>query len=368
MLFFVLAGFISILLAFLSQYENKRRLLLLSLFVIFYIIAFQDAIGCDFPSYQTLFNNIMSGSAERVWFRTSENRQGLEIGWYYLNQILGKQFNTFYAVTVLVAFFDCYTLYQLLKRIPNQWHWVAVGYFYFQPMLFFMSGLRQSVAICFFVLAIIRLNNKCYLKALILLILGFTFHNSIIYGLFFVPFYYLFVSHYFERNTYLFAIIFTAIFFLELVFVNSLQLYFSSVIVETVDTYSDTYTGYVEELAEGASLSYLNTLSRVFVFIISIFAFLKCEVKNRWILGLSIVAQIGALVFANIGTVGRVMLYVSVFTVPAYAMIPLCVKIKEYKLMFAVFVLFIALRSFLNSLTISQFAGFRHYHTIFNVF
>ena len=62
------------------------------------------------------------------------------------------------------------------------------------------------------------------------------------------------------------------------------------------------------------------------------------------------------------------MLYASIFTVPAYAMIPLYVKGNVFKLVFSAFVVFISLRTFISSLTNLQFVGYLDYHTIFNVF
>lgn len=367
MVFFISAGLLSTLFALLSHYGKNQRLIYLSLFIIFYIIAFQDAIACDFPAYLDYYEGVLSGTSEATLYRTKDNIDKLEIGWYYLNFLLGKAFHTFYAITVVIAFFYCYTLYQLLKRIPSQWHWVAIIYFYFQPMLFFMSGLRQSVAICCFVLANLQLYDKGYLKALVLLLLGFTFHNSILYGLLFVPLYYLFNSKLVEKANKVFSVVLIAIFTIALMNLSRIQSYITSTFVEVVESYTDTYTGYLEEM-EGSSYTMLNILSKVFVFVFSVVAFTKCRDDYRWILGLSIVAQIGSNLFGYQGSIQRVMLYVSLFTVPAYAMIPFYIKSKEFKWMFVLFVCFIAIRTFINSLTNLQFINYQNYHTVFNVF
>ena len=367
MVFFITAGLLSTLFAFLSQYRKNQRLIFLSLFIIFYIMAFQDAIACDVPAYLDYYYGVLSGTSETVLFRTKDNIQGLEIGWYYLNYILGKVFHTFYAVMVVIAFFYCYTLYQLLKRIPNQWHWVAIAYFYFQPMLFFMSGLRQSVAICFFVLAVLQLKEKGYLKALLLLLVGFTFHNSIMYGLLFVPFYYLFTSKLVEKTNKAFSVVLIVVFTIALMNLSRIQGFMTSTFVEVVESYTDTYTGYLEEMG-GTNYTLLNLLSKVFVFVFSVIAFTFCKDEYRWMLGLSIVSQIGSSLFGYQGSIQRVMLYVSLFTVPAYAMIPHYIKNKEFKWVFAFFVCFIAIRTFINSLTNLQFVNYQNYHTVFNVF
>ena len=186
MLLFLSLGLIAVSLAHLSFLKKNDIYLFFSFLVIVVVMAFQDSVSADFSEYIRLFEGILDGDIHPALFRSQSGRlDSIEIGWYGLNYLVGSLIPSYYAVAFIAQSFFCVTLAKIIRMVvPGTFRWLAVAYFYINPMLFNMSGVRQTVAIGFFILAVCAIldNQKWYMVA-ILLLCGSLFHNSMVFSI-----------------------------------------------------------------------------------------------------------------------------------------------------------------------------------------
>ena len=166
MVHFLLA--LAVFLAILG-YKNKyvQRL---AYVVLFAFAALRYMYGNDYRNYFLWFRHIHGGGESQ--FRT-------EILYNAMNRIL-PSFPVLIALTSLLL---VWVVYRLISRhLPTRYAWIGVFIFVVNPVLFLMnlSAIRQSIAACFFILAVDFAYRKKYLWYLVLVIVGVLFHKSAI--------------------------------------------------------------------------------------------------------------------------------------------------------------------------------------------
>ncbi len=128
------------------------------------------SVGCDTVQYQyryTIYQEVLDNIASRN-----------EIGFHFFNYIcnkIGLNFQQYLFVTsFLMCLFTFYFFYKYSKNIYfSVFLFVSIGLF-----TVYMSGLKQSLAISFCMLALVLVLNKKIKFAIPLLVLATIFHNS----------------------------------------------------------------------------------------------------------------------------------------------------------------------------------------------
>ena len=368
MILFVSAGLLATLLAYLSQFDKKNHMLFMAFFIIWFIAAFQDAIGVDFASYKDGFGRILNGSVKGSFFRVE--REQTEMGWYLLCKGIGTLIPSFYAVTPIVYAFILYSLYRLIVLVPAKWRWLFIFYYYFgvKFFLFDMSGMRQGVAIACWILMALSMKENKYKTALLYVVLGISFHNSFIYSLGLAP---LILIPY-ERNKFyqrkgLWVSIILGAFILVYVYLAQITERIAGLTFLFEDMQNEeVYIRYITEI-ESHGFSWLGLASNSIMLLFVTIAFITPKSSSPYssmFYVLFIVFFILNSALGGFGSLPRMLLYVGFFALPAVANTGFHLK-GAWRMGYLIFIVFMTFYSFFASLQTEQFIGYMNYHTIF---
>lgn len=151
---------------------------LVILFFVFFV-GLRYEVGRDYHGYSEWYKELVSTGRFPV-----DN----DFGFIALNQTLmilkAKSFWLF----VVIAFLQIYFLLKATESIKRLRPWFF--FFYFTLLLFFtgMNAMRQTLAFFIFVYAIDVFNKKRYLHFILVMLLGYSFHKTILIPLFVLPF------------------------------------------------------------------------------------------------------------------------------------------------------------------------------------
>ena len=192
----------------------------------------------DIPNYNLIFRDIkpMSFVLENgyglEYYEENENFTALltvpiEIGFSIFISVFKVFSNNFYYFLFLISALQLTTFYIFCKKcklniVTSLMVYIGLTYVTFQ-----IGMLRQSLAFCFFLLAIIYGRNKLFFIFFILI--GFTFHRSILFCLIFF-----FSTVYFNRKFVLFVSVVSLILYLFEIDVIS-QLFSSISSIEDIE-------------------------------------------------------------------------------------------------------------------------------------
>ena len=373
MLFFAFSGILATFFAYMARNDKGKTSLFLCFFVIWFIASFQDCIGTDIIGYKEWYEEIMNGRMGFSFFRS--DRDMVEIGWYLLNRSLGFLFGTFYAVLPVVYIIILYSVYKLLLYIPKQWQWVAVFFYYFglKLFLFDMSGLRQGLAVSFWILLVLSLKDKNYKASIIFTLLGVSFHNSFLYSIVFIPLIYI----PYERINFGRVGVKVA-FFVSIIIVFAAGYFIIPQVVDTQKTAlvsamseydeSDVYTRYVMEM-EGQQVRMSTLLFNFLLLIFVAVAFVssskekKLQYENMFFV-LYIVSFMLESFLGGFGTLPRMFRYPGFFAIPAIGITAYRLK-GVFRYAFIFYMIFSTLYTFWASVHTVQFEAYLTYHTIF---
>lgn len=359
---FIFCAIISSLFAYISYRNNDRKWLIASFGVIVYIMAFQDDISVDFPSYKETFTGICNGSVRpSLFFSQREYGSEIEPGWWFLNKFFTFITDSYYIVSFLCCSFICSALYKLCIRIPSKYYWLAVLYFYFSPMLFYMSGVRQGVAVAMFVYLCLCLLEKKYLMAVVWFFLGLSIHNSMAFSIVFIPL--LFLNKVDNKKIInIICLCLVAFFCAAFMFAQQIQ---NSLLVKPSMLFegNDLYVRYLDEI-QVATFSLNNILNKSFIFAFTILAFYKSKGFTTFIISCFVVAQLYDVLLGYEGSIGRVFLFIKIFATPVVAYIPFAIKPKVLRIVFIIGLLFLVMWQFWGMLNNEQYMRFLDYKTI----
>ena len=373
MIFFAFSGILATFLAYVAKNDKGRTSLFMCFFVMWFVASFQDCIGTDIIAYKEAFEKIMRGGMDFSFFRS--DRDAIEIGWYLLNKGLGSLFGTFYAVMPVVYAVILYSVYKLLLYIPKQWMWVAVFFYYFglKLFLFDMSGLRQGIAVAFWLLLVFSLKEKKYKASLVYALLGISFHNSFIFSIAFIPLIYIPYERIDFNRIGVKVAVFLAIiisFIVGYIYFPQLVDTQTTALVSAMSEYdeSNVYTRYVMEM-EGQQVR-LSTM--MFTFLLLIFvatAFVssskerKLPYENMFFV-LYIISFLLESFLGGFGTLPRMFRYIGFFAIPAIGITAYRLK-GVFRYSFIAYMALSTLYTFWASVHTEQFEAYLNYHTIF---
>lgn len=183
--FYIILIYILIILSVLKLSRIKNRNVLFLATLLLYIIASlrSTSVGNDSLNYYEYFSEISNGTDYSVF------RGGIEIGYYYLNRIIGAfthDFNIYLAIADLIIY---YAYYRLIKDFSPNYGlslllFVCLGYWGYT-----VNVIRQELAISFFIFSYILINRRKTVAGIITGALAPLFQRSSLayYIYFFIP-------------------------------------------------------------------------------------------------------------------------------------------------------------------------------------
>lgn len=249
--------FILLILFFFSTQKYNTVSLIIPTLIVVLMIVLKGQVGCDYTGY---LHRYIYFDAERS-FMLSKG----EVGWYLIEYFTNVNNWGYYMYTVFTGLIGGFFLIKAQKNIK----YIGFLAFIFQMILvqLGLSGMRQFIAVCILTYAVstyIFGDQKSYVKFILLLILGATFHISVLAMGFLLPF--------------LFKLKKRHIFLLGLFCLASLSL---DVLSQSVDKYDTRYL-------EGTSVSsgaWIRFLITVFIIVLG----LRKENKKLYNLGIAII-------------------------------------------------------------------------------
>ena len=365
MLLFLSLGLLAVSLAHLSFLKKNDMYLFFSFLVILVVMAFQDSVSADFKGYIETFEGIFDGKIRPALFRSQRDRlDSTEAGWYLLNYLIGSVIPSFHAVAFVALGFYCFTLSKIIHLVvPGTFRWLAIAYFYVNPMLFNMSGIRQTVAIGFFILAICELlDDRRWYMVVLWMLCGTLFHNSMLFSL---PFLALVI---FRKGKgyvpYVYMAVFAMLFMLA---VFSGAKYQELLFEASYLFFSDNVDVYAHYLSDMDAMAYsLKSIIRLFYpFAFSLVVLPMANRKEFTFLVLFIIGQILYALFGFEGNMQRITLYCTAFALPSFMII--ANHLKDYRLRFIFWSGTLALNAYFLMVMLknAQYAKFMSFNLFF---
>lgn len=184
--------FLFILLLFFSFYYDVYRetklkkesyYILLILFIL--IAGFRYRVGVDTLSYMNRFDNLpFSGYFDSSYLEYSN----VEVSWTLVCVISRSIFNNWIVVQILHAIFVNAVIFYFIKKYTTFYFTAILLYYIFCYHYFNMEIMRESVAICFFLISINAYMHSKWIKYYLLILVSIFFHSSAFF-LVFLPFF-----------------------------------------------------------------------------------------------------------------------------------------------------------------------------------
>lgn len=361
---FIFCGLLAAFFAYISHIKGNKHYLILSFCVIAYIMGLQDAVAIDFPGYEKNFELIMLGQ-KSYGFLSIEGRHSegeIEIGWYFLNRVLGSIIHSYHFVTLVACIFMCCIMYKMLQKVDSKWNWLSILYFYLVSMQFCMSGIRQALAMMCFMMAAINVIERKWKHLILFSLLGMSFHNSYIVVLCALPLL-LIPDDFIEK--YIKKVIFICIVAYLLVLLNSSSIR-SILIQEFMSTMTENageYDHYFESILEAKS-SFLNMAFRFLNFIFIVIAFYYAKAKERKLMLFFLIAAYTIAVVGENSPLARINNYFTIFSIPAICIIPSVPKNKALCNAFVILTIIYIIKTTIDHANSYLYIGYLDFHTI----
>jgi|GEM_PF-1278417 len=143
-----------------------------------FLIGCRYYVGIDYKAYLEWYLELKE---------TGIYPRDIEFGYRWLNQALNYLNAHFAFLFVILAFLQILFLYKALARFPFLLPWFIFFFFTYLLMFSSLNIMRQSLAWFVFFHALNRATEGRYGPALLYLLLGFSFHKSILIGAAFLP-------------------------------------------------------------------------------------------------------------------------------------------------------------------------------------
>lgn len=297
----------------LPSLNKKYPFYILSLGVLFLFLALRYDFGNDYMSYYRVHEAVNAGQQS-----TLGNK---EIFYRSLNLLIPN----FYVFVAIISFFYICTIFFLINRTLYRRHyWFALLILLINPYLFLvhLSSFRQTIAICFIVIAVHFLTKGKSVFYFLFVAVAIGFHQS---ALIMLPVYFLL------NQKKIKAIKATTI--LGAVFLLLLTPLFDIIIRWVLDFFPKSYSYYYEQ---GLQNSLRATIISSFYFFLIVLNLNKLNGKELIYGKLSLIATIISLLAYKVSMITRIGMYFDIFLIVT---IPLVFsKMKKGKVRVIIFI------------------------------
>lgn len=355
-----ICGFFTVLLSLPFFNKNKPYGLRLGFLVLTIMSAIRYDYGNDYWAYYDVFESILYSNFTLLDLLDVKMMIS-DPGWSvlcYIFKPLG--FNGFIAcISVFVNF--CY--YKFIRTyVPVNYYAMAAFLYVFDWSIFpvQLSMLRQSIAICVFIIIFKYIIEKKVIKAFIIILIASTIHKSIII---ITPFVLLgYVSEKWIKQICLMTIISFVVVLFASSYVNSLYSYF--IVLEAFEKYS-----YAEKYSDSqiGIRTLIHTLPSIYTCFLLYNKKIEIDRTNKFLLLIPCIGIV-FIPFNQISVIiGRLSFYFNTFTVVAYPQIWINSKSLLIKISLAFVILIVMLFEYISFFNSDIYGdSFYIYHTIFD--
>ncbi len=159
------------------RYWGANMILLILLYS--FIIGCRYFVGIDYEAYQEWYVELQ---------RTSIYPREIEFGYEWLNYFLYYLKAHYAFLFIILAFLQILFFYKSLEKFSFLIPWYIFFFFTYLLMFSSMNIMRQTLAYFIFFYALNLAINKQFIRAILYILLGFSFHKSIVIGVALYPF------------------------------------------------------------------------------------------------------------------------------------------------------------------------------------
>lgn len=277
--------------------NNKRvPFYWMTFWILLLFLAVRYDYGNDYADYQYIHEVVNRGM--NAWGSS-------DVLFRYLNIISPN----FYVMIALISILYIYAISFLLKHnLFLKQYWLAIFILLFNPYLFLihLSGLRQTLAICFFIFAVHFAVKRKIWPYLFFVVISIGFHQSAIILL---PVYFLLSQKKIKQRTMISILAVLAL----MIFTPLFDLVLTRILY-----YFPRYHHYVEE---GIQNSLRTTLLSSFFFFLMLFNINKLEGKEMVYGKLGLYSTIISLLTIKLSMISRIGMYFDIFLIVAIPLV-----------------------------------------------
>lgn len=292
---------VTVLIAVLCR--KNKYILILPFFTLIMFSVLRYEYGNDYTSYLSSYQLIHSG------YQLFNNEQAF----YYLNRIMPSFQLMISAISVLYLVL-VYIL--IIKNVDKKYYFVSMFLLLFNPYVFLMSlsNIRQTLAICLFIVAVNFIYKRKLIPYVAIVLLASLIHNSAILLL---PVYFIASSKPLRKRTIYITIIGVSVLLLSPTIIYELISY----VLSFFD--NNNYSSYFNAMV-GSSIYSLIFAAILFLYVI--LNINKLSDKQMFYSKLYLISTILGLLAFKLNMLGRVQEYFELFSIVAIPSIMYAIK------------------------------------------
>lgn len=156
----------------LENIASRKEKIFEKIGILFIVImsSIRYGFGADYFTYQSVFYDLSSGI----------NVEGFEVGFVFLNKIIGFMGLPFNFLLFVIAVFNATLVYISLKRVPIKYRWLSLFLYltYFDLFFYGLSAIRQSIVVSIFIYSVKYIQQKQLKKYILWILFGQLFHRT----------------------------------------------------------------------------------------------------------------------------------------------------------------------------------------------
>lgn len=152
--------------------QSRRKLFFGAMILVLLMGLKSEYVGNDTPSYIELFDRLRRLST----FIDPSSR--FEMGYQVYNKIIGLFFDDYQALFIITAVLCIGCVCYGIRNLSRNWQYSLFLFVGLRFYYFFLSGIRQSMAVSIIIVAYVFLKKKKIIPFLILITLATTIHFS----------------------------------------------------------------------------------------------------------------------------------------------------------------------------------------------
>lgn len=162
----------------------KMKCLKVCSFIFIIFFCFRGFVGYDWMAYYPLFENVdyignLTSESFFVIIRNNSKPEPIEPGFILYTSIIKTIFNSWHAFVIITTLIPIISITYFIKRQSTNYAFsFAVFFVLYQVLLYDL--MRNAMAVALFLFAVDFLYKKKYFQFVTLLLIGMTFHNSIL--------------------------------------------------------------------------------------------------------------------------------------------------------------------------------------------
>lgn len=324
--------------------NKKVPFIVIAFLLLLIFIAFRFGFGTDYFNYQQMYDLIQTGI---------NPLESNEILYFSLNKYLPS----FDALIMLTSLFYIIVFFIFTyKNVASRYYFFAMFIFLINPYMFLLhqSSIRQTLAICFFVIAVYFGRKRQIIPYVLLVLIAFGFHSS---AIFLLPIYFILT----EKPVNIKRLTIISIVFSIFMFSNL----FTIVIEYLLQFAPLNYSYYYEQ---DVSNSLLSTLS--FVVLLGLIIWQSNKLEGKYIVfgKLGVLSTFLSIMSYNVTMVSRIGLYFDVYLIVLFPYIYSKMTNNFKKLIFVSIIVFVYSYRFISFFNDPIWESFRNYESILHIF